>query len=977
MHTIPRREWMGAAVGLVVIMLLTVTWNQSRAETYNLLNNPQFTGAEEQMPPPGWNLYGTASDGHGISVVEAANPELRALLIENSSGSLPGTGGEMGIHQTVLGKPGPYIATVRLGAVAGAPDSGATLQMRFIPSGAYVQKEFVPDDAVGFDEFSLEAEAPAGTIMIRVYLYTTESARSQVRVQSIGLRQNISVEELDHLHRSTIDGFEPLNFDLSTGSLESPPLHELRAAIPEGRPRLFARPETIDELRAKPSVSPIAGLVWRNIQTRALGFQYSPLPPYPPDARPGGVLDITAWRRGIEIANDVVARLETLSFRYLIEGDTVSGEAAKRLLLHVSTWDPYGHSGREKNDEISMRLLYSMSRAYDWIHPLFTDAERLQVQEAVRERGNDVYATMRRGRFEERLLSNHLVRSMGFLGEAAIAFMGDFPEAEVWFDYIVSLFLVKYPPWGGDEGGWSQGVSYWQSYISWVLEFLDALKIATGLDLYQKPFLQNTGYFKLYAHPPKSKFGAFGDHSDVPPNSGSASVMSRLALEYQNPAFQWYVNEINGMGNVPAIPMNDFLGYILAPIGIVGSGRPQLPPEFPQSRLFSDVGWALMNVDMEDWQNNVHIKFKSSPYGSFNHSHAEQNSFQIEAYGSPLAIPSGYYPWYGSPHHAEWTWQSRSKNTILVDGRGQGVQSLDAKGEIVATSFGSQFDYVLGDATDAYLGQLGYFGRHLLFVKPNLILIYDQLKSDKPVATYDWLLHSLQEIEVDAPANRVLVNGDTAHMWVNFVTPESLTFHVTDEFPIAPEEREAHKPNHWHLTTTTLSVGGEANFLTSLVPRPNARIEDAPPLTTALSAEGGHAMSLTMDGTHYRIGFRDEKSGHVQLRFDGMQTDATAIVRWTPEESEAVQDEGLIAVGVRSLQRDGVDEIRSASTVDLGIHWQRSDSDPGVGRLSLQMSGDPKWLELAAPFAVERVEVNGHALDHGWTQKGDVLRLDL
>ena len=55
---------------------------------------------------------------------------------------------------------------------------------------------------------------------------------------------------------------------------------------------------------------------------------------------------------------------------------------------------------------------------------------------------------MRRIQFEETLLDNHLTRSMGFLGEAAIAFMGDFPEAEVWFDYIVSPLRTPVPALG-------------------------------------------------------------------------------------------------------------------------------------------------------------------------------------------------------------------------------------------------------------------------------------------------------------------------------------------------------------------------------------------------------------------------------------------------------------------------------------------------------------------------------------------------
>src|SRR5690606_28298400 len=93
-----------------------------------------------------------------------------------------------------------------------------------------------------------------------------------------------------------------------------------------------------------------------------------------------------------------------------------------------------------------------------------------------------------------------LGRTLGFLGEAAIAFYNEFPEAEKWFDYIIQIFYALYPAWGGEDGGWAEGTSYWKHYMNYVAAFVDALSVATGIDLTTKPFFQNTGYYKLYIH---------------------------------------------------------------------------------------------------------------------------------------------------------------------------------------------------------------------------------------------------------------------------------------------------------------------------------------------------------------------------------------------------------------------------------------------------------------------------------------------
>jgi hypothetical protein len=72
----------------------------------------------------------------------------------------------------------------------------------------------------------------------------------------------------------------------------------------------------------------------------------------------------------------------------------------------------------------------------------------------------------------------------------------------------------------------------------------------------------------------------------------------------------------------------------------------------------------------------------SSRFGSFSHSHADQNTFQLNAYGRALVIDSGYYPWYGSPHDHLWTRLTKAHHGILVNGRGQPPFEWAANGTI-------------------------------------------------------------------------------------------------------------------------------------------------------------------------------------------------------------------------------------------------------------------------------------------------------
>ena len=116
----------------------------------------------------------------------------------------------------------------------------------------------------------------------------------------------------------------------------------------------------------------------------------------------------------------------------------------------------------------------------------------------------------------------------------------------------------------------------------------------------------------------------------------------------RDPVIRWYPESLGQSEG------NGVLGVILRDDSL--EARP--PFELPEARLFEGVGLACLHTDLTDGQNDVSFVMKSSPYGAVSHGHNDQNCFTLEAFGEPLAIPSGYYNRYGSPHHSGWTRQT-------------------------------------------------------------------------------------------------------------------------------------------------------------------------------------------------------------------------------------------------------------------------------------------------------------------------------
>ena len=142
----------------------------------------------------------------------------------------------------------------------------------------------------------------------------------------------------------------------------------------------------------------------------------------------------------------------------------------------------------------------------------------------------------------------------------------------------------------------------------------------------------------------------------------------------------------------------------------------QAPDDLPTSRLFSGIGQAFLNTQITNAENSVQVVFKSSPFGTQSHGYEANNSFLLWAYGKRLLIRSGYRDSYGSDHHRNWMWSTRSVNNITVNGVGQGRRTSTARGRITAFATTPTIDVVTGEAASAYEAPLTRFTRSLLFI---------------------------------------------------------------------------------------------------------------------------------------------------------------------------------------------------------------------------------------------------------------------
>ncbi len=596
-----------------------------------------------------------------------------------------------------------------------------------------------------------------------------------------------------------------------SAALPMPSRQDLSGRIPTAHPRLFLRPEDLPRLREL-ARGTLSDRYKKLVATCERLLKNPPPTAEPPKYPEGMVRGSDAWREiwwgNRNYTKAALNGAATLAFTRLLDGNEEYGQLARHILLDCARWDPKGSTGFRYNDEAGMPYAYYFARTYTFVYDLLSDEERATCRRVMEIRGDEMHRHLC-PRHLWRPYSSHSNRAWHFLGEVAIAFHGEIEAADDWLWFAMNVFYNTYPVWCDDDGGWHEGNGYWSSYIGRFTWWADVMRSAVRIDAYHKPYFSQVGYYPMYFMPPGKVGGGFGDLNAKRKSRHNATLVTQLAAQAGNGHWQWYVEQLGGPR-----PESGYVGFMRGALPMV---EPVAPTDLPASRLFRGTGQAVFNTDLADAANGVQVVFKSSPFGTQSHGYEANNSFLLWAYGQRLLIRSGYRDSYGSQHHRHWMWTTRSTNSITVDGQGQLKHSAASQGRITAFQTTPRIDVVVGEAGEAYRpgtdldkGRLlDRFTRAIVFVKPELVVVYDRL-SARQESTFEYWLHAPESFEVKSPTDIRLKVGD-AGCAIAFLAPEGLNFSQTDQYD--PNPRPRIKLREWHLTAATPRKTRECEFV--------------------------------------------------------------------------------------------------------------------------------------------------------------------
>jgi heparin/heparan-sulfate lyase len=353
-----------------------------------------------------------------------------------------------------------------------------------------------------------------------------------------------------------------------------------------------------------------------------------------------------------------------------------------------------------------------------------------------------------------------------------LAIYDEFPEM---YQVAANRFFGIFVPvrdWWYQGHAFHQGSSYAETrcsaelYPLWIFARL-------GAGAVYDPALQFVPYQWIYMRRPDGQLLRSGD------GQGKAPKLRSLlnASYYKDPyVLADYLRE-------PSIEQKNLLFAFLW-------RDPDLQPrpvsELPLSRYMgSPFGWMVARTGWDD--QSVIAEMKVNIYNFNNHQHLDAGAFQVY-YKGPLAIDSGVYHGYGSPHDVNYNKRTIAHNCLLiydpaetfvrgkVTMRNDGGQkfpngwgepkSLDdmrtnyRTGEVLGEGFGPDrqrpaYTYLKGDLTRAYSGKIREVQRSFVFLNLErqpvraALIVLDRVVASSPAFKKYWLLHCMEKPRID------------------------------------------------------------------------------------------------------------------------------------------------------------------------------------------------------------------------------------
>ena len=432
-----------------------------------------------------------------------------------------------------------------------------------------------------------------------------------------------------------------------------------------------------------------------------------------------------------------IGRLPVLALAYLMTQETKYLARAKEIAFHALTLDTWVHPFHFplEMDLTAAEISMNLALAYDWLYQALSEEERQRLREGLVKRGLEpFYRLSKGGVWWSKARHNWRAVVEGGCGVAALALLGDHPDAPRWVAEAAEK-MAEYPSFFGPNGGWGEGVGYWNYGTTYLTYFADALKIVTQGEenLFAHRGYRESVFFPLYNTLPPNRCVNF---ADAGPSVPRTPLYDKFAAEYRNPYATWQGQEY-GRGAA----LWQFLWFD-------PTLEPKNPTEdLPLGRYFEGIEWVVSRCGFGREDQGLILAMTAGTNGQ-NHGHLDAGGFVLHAFGETFIRDLGAEPYTGAYFsRRRWTFYRANTfghNTVLLNDENQRPGAMGRVEDFVTTTWADAYTLNLDEP---YREVARSARRHLAFLRPHVVVFYDEFVPQGK-ATAQWRFHPGGEVEL-------------------------------------------------------------------------------------------------------------------------------------------------------------------------------------------------------------------------------------
>ena len=518
-------------------------------------------------------------------------------------------------------------------------------------------------------------------------------------------------------------------------------------------PRLFLTMADVASLRAKTNSGTYKNY-WTNLYAYAQALAAQTPPAFTTNLDQRG--------NGDNISN--------IAFAYLLSGDTNLLAGAVNWATTICNYPAWTGVGFDGTYGLAYgHELLGLAMLYDYAYANLDAATRQLIYNTLIYRGGQQSQAFLDGEIGPIYISNQMwVQSAGVLAAALATFDQPTNSAVLnWISLMEDNFAASAQMLSPD-GVHVEGLEYAEYGGSFLLESWQLCSQLLGVNYFStaQAWGTNTGTYLADMLIPRNSWANFGwNNSQVSIpfedchtyNEAPGMQLRGLAHLYQDTLAQWYADRLDAIPGINGMTADfpwQFLYWYDDTVPSVA------PTNLPTLQVFNNFQIASSR---SDWSGNESLlTFKcGGPWGLYvpahyadyfngnnnaspaaGHNHPDEGSFCFFAGGEWLITEPGYY-----------TRSTCYENTLIVDGNGQNGETPSQSfnfsplttnvPSLTYASSTAALDTLVGDATSVYASSLGVqsFQRHILFVKPDILIVGDNVRMNSTGHALDLYFH--------------------------------------------------------------------------------------------------------------------------------------------------------------------------------------------------------------------------------------------